>query len=160
MGTNIYPQHADPTNPDTWHHYNLNHVCMVISCDTDTTILSSPSSPAPPSLPSSHPLLSLSPFPRLAPLHHLVAVRRGIAAVFLVERLLWGIIWNIWFEDDTHAYACMVDSRGGEWRCCWNGTRASDTHACTHARTHTHTHTHVRHTQRSRTVSSAILAHS
>ena len=36
-GTNIYSQYADPTNPDTWHHYNLHHASMVVSCETNTT---------------------------------------------------------------------------------------------------------------------------
>ena len=30
-------QYADPTNPDTWHHYNLHHASMVVSCGHGTT---------------------------------------------------------------------------------------------------------------------------
>jgi len=36
-GTNIYSQYADPTKPDTWHHYHLTHASMVVSCEHRTT---------------------------------------------------------------------------------------------------------------------------
>jgi hypothetical protein len=29
VGSNIYSQYADPRNPDSWHHYNLENASMV-----------------------------------------------------------------------------------------------------------------------------------
>ena len=36
-GTNIYSQYADPTKPDTWHHYHLTAASIVVSCEFGTT---------------------------------------------------------------------------------------------------------------------------
>ncbi len=36
-GTNIYSQYADPTKPDTWHHYHLTAASIVVSCELGTT---------------------------------------------------------------------------------------------------------------------------
>jgi len=35
--SNIYSQYADPNNPDTWHHYQLHHAKLVVSCQQGTT---------------------------------------------------------------------------------------------------------------------------
>ena len=35
--SNIYSQYADPNNPDTWHHYELHHAKLVVSCQQGTT---------------------------------------------------------------------------------------------------------------------------
>jgi hypothetical protein len=39
VGSNIYSQYADPRNPDSWHHYNLENASMVRKkkCLTPTT---------------------------------------------------------------------------------------------------------------------------
>eukprot|EP00802_Teleaulax_amphioxeia_P006971 Tamp_06977.p1 GENE.Tamp_06977~~Tamp_06977.p1 ORF type:complete len:693 (+),score=154.35 Tamp_06977:97-2175(+) len=35
--SNVYSQYADPSNPDTWHHYELHHAKLVVSCQQGTT---------------------------------------------------------------------------------------------------------------------------
>ena len=35
--SNIYSQYADPTSPETWHHYELHAASLVVSCQPNTT---------------------------------------------------------------------------------------------------------------------------
>lgn len=37
VASNIFSQYANPSNPDTWHHYGLHDAALVVSCQQGTT---------------------------------------------------------------------------------------------------------------------------